>query len=270
MTHPTHKSRSSDSSLYDEKCEWCGATDADLPTNDALERLCPKAPPQVISGIRRIGEIDAMFATATGWGSWMRTTSNERKALVNDINRIYGLSLRHNHEFRTEQSTPIAVRPGSLQDEAWTWARQAFGDDAAGDVLLRALRFAEEAAELTQACGLVREDLHRMVDVVYDRPAGTVAQEAGGVRLTLMVLCSAAYVDLEETSISEMARVWAPAMIAKVRARQATKPQPTRPNKFLDVGVRPPHCPLIGCRGTLARNERERLTCDVCRTEVDE
>lgn len=39
MTHPTHKTRMSDSSHYDEKCVQCGATD-NL-RDDRLEKPCP-------------------------------------------------------------------------------------------------------------------------------------------------------------------------------------------------------------------------------------
>ena len=33
--------------------------------------------------IKRISEIDAMFESATGWGSWMVMCANERKDLAN-------------------------------------------------------------------------------------------------------------------------------------------------------------------------------------------
>lgn len=39
MTHKTHKTRYSDSSLYDEKCELCGATDSS--SDNRLEKPCP-------------------------------------------------------------------------------------------------------------------------------------------------------------------------------------------------------------------------------------
>jgi hypothetical protein len=39
MTHPTHKTRYSDSSLFDEICEYCGMTDRR--GDDALDHPCP-------------------------------------------------------------------------------------------------------------------------------------------------------------------------------------------------------------------------------------
>lgn len=38
MNHETHKTRYSDSSIYDEVCEYCGATDAN---QAVLDRPCP-------------------------------------------------------------------------------------------------------------------------------------------------------------------------------------------------------------------------------------
>lgn len=39
MTHPTHQTRYSDSSMYDEVCTLCGATDARGSTK--LDEPCP-------------------------------------------------------------------------------------------------------------------------------------------------------------------------------------------------------------------------------------
>ena len=117
----------------------------------------------------------------------------------------------------------------NAQPEAWRWAQHAFGPDAAGDKLLRALLFIEEAIELVQACGLDDVDVHKMTDIVYDRPRGAVRSEVGGVMLTLMVLSTTQDVRAFDALVDEQRRVWTPEIIAKVRARQATKPQPTRP-----------------------------------------
>lgn len=45
--------------------------------------------------IIRVGEIDKMFADATGWGSWMVSCANEREALADEFN------LTHNYQART-------------------------------------------------------------------------------------------------------------------------------------------------------------------------
>ena len=49
--HESHVTRLSDSSLYDERCLVCGATDA----SRNLERPCPGAPKQVLT-LRSIAE----------------------------------------------------------------------------------------------------------------------------------------------------------------------------------------------------------------------
>lgn len=49
---------------------------------------------------RRIADIDALFESATGWGSWMVTAANEREELVNHCNK-YGANLKHKHLART-------------------------------------------------------------------------------------------------------------------------------------------------------------------------
>lgn len=47
----------------------------------------------------RVAEIDKMFETATGWGSWMVEASHERKALIDKLNK---LGLRLPHKYTTE------------------------------------------------------------------------------------------------------------------------------------------------------------------------
>lgn len=44
--------------------------------------------------IARLAEIDASFAAATSWGSWMVMVANEREALANRFD------LPHNHQAR--------------------------------------------------------------------------------------------------------------------------------------------------------------------------
>lgn len=229
--HQTHKNLEG----TDYVCECCGRT------GDSLSKPCPQAPMAVKRAVARIETIDAAFESAQSWGSWMAMVSNERKELVNMLNRDYGLHLEHKYKKTTILTAgnvappldafalPNAAPPEETpQKVAWRWANFVFGEVAPKDRLLRALRFMEEAAELTQAVGLTREDAHTMVDAVYARTPGVVKQEIGGVMLTLMVLGSTCGVDVAAASAEEQARVWSPHMIQKIRARQATKPQPTR------------------------------------------
>lgn len=46
--------------------------------------------------IRRIAEIDAMFDSATIWGSWMIGVANERRTLVTHLN-ANGRDIPHRH-----------------------------------------------------------------------------------------------------------------------------------------------------------------------------
>lgn len=50
--------------------------------------------------LKRIDEIDQMFETAAGWGSWMVSCANEREALVNGL-RANGVLVEHRYQART-------------------------------------------------------------------------------------------------------------------------------------------------------------------------
>lgn len=50
--------------------------------------------------LTRIAEIDASFAAATRWGSWMNMLSKEREQLVSDL-RAEGHDIAHKDQFRT-------------------------------------------------------------------------------------------------------------------------------------------------------------------------
>lgn len=50
--------------------------------------------------LRRIAEIDAMFGSATGWGSWMVMCANERERLVDRL-QAEGVQVEHKYRART-------------------------------------------------------------------------------------------------------------------------------------------------------------------------
>ena len=89
---------------------------------------------------------------------------------------------------------------------AGKWARLCFGD-ATMTPLERVRRTLEEALELAQAEGMSREDMHRLVDYVSDRPVGDPIQELGGVCLTLLVYADTKGVSLEDVELEELRRV---------------------------------------------------------------
>lgn len=89
------------------------------------------------------------------------------------------------------------------------WCATAFGVDHAASLPQRGVRHAEEAIELAQAAGTPREMLHQLVDYIYDRPAGKLAQEIGGSALTLLALAAAAKLSANTEEAREIARVLA-------------------------------------------------------------
>lgn len=89
------------------------------------------------------------------------------------------------------------------------WGERAFGRDHIRDRRVRALRFAEEAVELAQALGVPKEQVARLVDVVYSRPAGEDIQEIGGSMVCLAVLCDTLGVDIDQAFEKEVRRVLA-------------------------------------------------------------
>lgn len=71
----------------------------------------------------------------------------------------------------------------------------------------RALRFIEEAVELTQAMGVDIEHVKRVIEFVYGRPKGSIESEVGGVSLTLLVLCERLGISTDQCETKELMRV---------------------------------------------------------------
>ena len=67
------------------------------------------------------------------------------------------------------------------QREIASWASATFGADQASSVPQRALRMLEEAIEAYQAAGGDAAMAHKLVDFMFGRPKGELAQEIGGV-----------------------------------------------------------------------------------------
>ncbi|MEC4749882.1 hypothetical protein [Methylomicrobium sp. Wu6] len=74
------------------------------------------------------------------------------------------------------------------QAEILQWANATFGKATASNTGERIRRFAEESIELVQAAGLDKQSLHDIIDHVYDKPAGNIAQEVGQVGVSLLGL----------------------------------------------------------------------------------
>jgi hypothetical protein len=126
------------------------------------------------------------------------------------------------HDRRQARALAGALSPRSYQARVADWVVACFGPEVAGDRVERNHRFLEEAVELVQALGCSREDAHTLVDYTFDRPKGDVAQEVGGVLVTLAALCSAAGVEMVGAGEVELDRVGP--LIEKIRAKQSSKP----------------------------------------------
>ena len=94
----------------------------------------------------------------------------------------------------------------SLTQIAVEWGLRCFGVEHMRNRSVRALRFAEEAIELAQVCGVSEDKAAELVRVVYSRPVGHVMQEVGGSMVTLSVLCHTLGIDLEDAFQIEVCR----------------------------------------------------------------
>jgi NTP pyrophosphatase (non-canonical NTP hydrolase) len=102
------------------------------------------------------------------------------------------------------------------------WCSRTFGDAVATDPLERAARLIEEAIELVQACGLPADRVADIARHVYSKPVGEVAQEVGGVGVTLLALADVFGVSAELEERREVLRVLSKDP-AHFRARQDAK-----------------------------------------------
>lgn len=94
----------------------------------------------------------------------------------------------------------------ALTQIIYEWGVRCFGGAHMGNCAIRALRFAEEAIELAQACGVAEEKAAELVRVVYSRPVGKPFQEVGGSMVTLLSLCRCIAIDPEDALLVEVCR----------------------------------------------------------------
>lgn len=105
--------------------------------------------------------------------------------------------------------TTASVDRNHRQIIAQEWAGRAFGTTTLTRPDERAARVVEEAVELGQAANVPRDVAHRIVDYVYDRPAGSAEQESGGVLMTMLIFCASIGVLAEDMEVRELDRVLA-------------------------------------------------------------
>lgn len=111
----------------------------------------------------------------------------------------------------------------TFQGRVGAWLRQCFSAAIAEDRTERNHRFLEESLELAQASGCTASEAHQLVDYVFGRPVGEVAQEIGGVSVCLAALCNAWDIDMVQAADTELKRCWA--NMDKIRAKHAAKPK---------------------------------------------
>lgn len=111
----------------------------------------------------------------------------------------------------------------AFQERIQQWLGKVFDAQTRNSVQERALRLCEEAIELAQALGTNQQQLHKLIDYVYDRPVGSVGQEIAGTMVTLVAVACAAGCDLEGVTLAEADRIERPEIIKKIQDRQAEK-----------------------------------------------
>lgn len=108
------------------------------------------------------------------------------------------------------------------QETLFTWARAAFGEDEAASPRQRAIRLLEEAIEAYQAVDGDRLQALDLVNFVFTRPKGEIAQELGGVAVCVLLLAEATSCDADKCEQLEIERIFSKP-IAHYTARNAAK-----------------------------------------------
>lgn len=79
--------------------------------------------------------------------------------------------------------------------------------DSVGSLAERGMRLLEEAIEAFQAAGGAPAIAHKLVDHVFARPVGELAQELGGVGVTTLALAHAAGINADAAELAEVERI---------------------------------------------------------------
>lgn len=101
------------------------------------------------------------------------------------------------------------------------WMVLVFGESLAAAVAprVRVMRLLEEVVELSQAELVTEDEAVAIVRQVYAKPSGLAYQERGGVMLTLVGYADSVQADLSHDFWEEMARVFDPEIVERVRYR---------------------------------------------------
>jgi hypothetical protein len=127
-----------------------------------------------------------------------------------------------------EDAKNLGKKP--FQKRVLFWAKKCFGLTLATDVNERNQRFAEEALELLQACGMTKRSVLGAVKYVYNRQIGEKKQEVGGTYTTLALLCAANGIDMVAEGERDLLEIDNEETSKRIREKRMTKPD------FADYG----------------------------------
>lgn len=110
----------------------------------------------------------------------------------------------------TKTPTPVAAGERCLrQKRVHEWCVAAFGQEHASSIPQRAIRLLEESIEAYQSVGADKEMAHKLIDYVFERNAGNLSQELGGIGITVLALAEAAGLSADDEEQRELERVLA-------------------------------------------------------------
>ena len=163
--------------------------DAEWPTNDnplgmTARQLMMEKDIRIRNLNQEVDRLNAMVAD-------VRTKNTELEA------RIQGQKQEH----------PFARAVVSYQPDVVKQVDRLWGNAALNNQQERVQRFAEEAAELVQSCGLDLIQFWYVVSWVYGRPPGPKPREVGGTLVTLAALCHAFRMDMFGCGLAELQRL---------------------------------------------------------------
>lgn len=122
---------------------------------------------------------------------------------IDDFTEYQWLAWDYRASLKPQPDTSRDDRQRTVSD----WCRNAFGDDQASGLPQRGIRLLEEAIEAAQAAGCERDMSHKLVDFIFDRPAGELKQELGGIGVTVLALAAAANLSADVCETREIERV---------------------------------------------------------------
>lgn len=120
---------------------------------------------------------------------------------------------------------------GVWVEAAFKDRKNADGEDVITSLNERNYRAFEEACECMQSGGMTREQMHKIVDMVQDKPVEPdIKKEVGGMLSTLAAFCNARSIDMWQCAVAGIKRNWD--QIDAIRDRQKNKPAMIETPKF--------------------------------------